>query len=116
MKIARCSGKRDKKNYNFQIYVKTLSSRFKNTDEPISNARSSISKCEQWCGVDKVSFGFGAEPIKKKSAISDDLNKIELMGYKPLKTIETTYNIDNTNNGKNYFANKVLVSDESETE
>ena len=48
--------------------------------------------------------------------LTDDLNKIELMGYKPLKTIETTYNIDNTNNGKNYFANKVLVSDESETE
>ena len=38
------------------------------------------------------------------------------MGYKPLNTTETTYNIDNTNNGKNYFANKVLVSDESETE
>jgi hypothetical protein len=48
--------------------------------------------------------------------LTDDLNKIELMGYKPLNTIETTYNIDNTNNGKNYFANKVLVSDESETE
>ena len=48
--------------------------------------------------------------------LTDDLNKIELMGYKPLKTIETTYNIDNTNNGKNYFVNKVLVSDESETE
>ena len=48
--------------------------------------------------------------------LTDDLNKIELMGYKPLNTTETTYNIDNTNNGKNYFANKVLVSDESETE
>ena len=48
--------------------------------------------------------------------LTDDLNKLELMGYKPLNTIETTYNIDNTNNGKNYFANKVLVSDESETE
>jgi intein/homing endonuclease len=47
--------------------------------------------------------------------LTDDLNKIELMGYKPLNTIETTYNIDNTNNGKNYFANKVLVSDESDT-
>jgi|TARA_B100000900_G_scaffold251474_1_gene214250 hypothetical protein len=48
--------------------------------------------------------------------LTDDLGKIELMGYKPLNTIETTYNIDNTNNSKNYFANKVLVSDESETE
>ena len=46
--------------------------------------------------------------------LTDDLNKIELMGYKPLNTTETTYNIDNTNNGKNYFANKVLVSDESD--
>ena len=46
--------------------------------------------------------------------LTDDLNKIELMGYKPLNTMETTYNIDNTNNGKNYFANKVLVSDESD--
>jgi len=27
---------------------------------------------------------------------------------------EITYNIDNTNNSKNYFANKVLVSDESD--
>ena len=48
--------------------------------------------------------------------LTDDLNKIELMGYKPLNITEITYNIDNTNNGKNYFANKVLVSDESETE
>jgi len=48
--------------------------------------------------------------------LTDDLNKLELMGYKPLNTTETTYNIDNTNNGKNYFVNKVLVSDESETE
>ena len=48
--------------------------------------------------------------------LTDDLNKIELMGHKPLNITEITYNIDNTNNGKNYFANKVLVSDESETE
>jgi len=48
--------------------------------------------------------------------LTDDLNKIELMGYKPLNITEITYNIDNTNNGKNYFANKVLVSDESNTE
>ena len=48
--------------------------------------------------------------------LNDELNKINVVNVEKLDLHEITYNIDNTNNGKNYFANRVLVSDESETE
>ena len=48
--------------------------------------------------------------------LTDELNKIKVVSVEKLDLHEITYNIDNTNNGKNYFANRVLVSDESETE
>ena len=46
--------------------------------------------------------------------LNDELNKINVVNVEKLDLHEITYNIDNTNNGKNYFANRVLVSDESE--
>ena len=46
--------------------------------------------------------------------LNDELNKIKVVSVEKLDLHEITYNIDNTNNGKNYFANRVLVSDESE--
>jgi len=46
--------------------------------------------------------------------LNDELNKINVVNVEKLDLHEITYNIDNTNNGKNYFANKVLVSDESD--
>ena len=46
--------------------------------------------------------------------LNDELNKISVVSVEKLDLHEITYNIDNTNNGKNYFANRVLVSDESE--
>ena len=48
--------------------------------------------------------------------LNDELNKVNVVKVEKLDLHEITYNIDNTNNGKNYFANRVLVSDESETE
>ena len=48
--------------------------------------------------------------------LNDELNKLSVINVEKLDLHEITYNIDNTNNGKNYFANRVLVSDESETE
>ena len=48
--------------------------------------------------------------------LNDELNKINVVKVEKLAYMQITYNIDNTNNGKNYFANRVLVSDESETE
>ncbi len=48
--------------------------------------------------------------------LNDELNKVNVVKVEKLAYMQITYNIDNTNNGKNYFANRVLVSDESETE
>ena len=48
--------------------------------------------------------------------LNDELNKIKVVSVKKIDGIIETYNINRTNNGKNYFANRVLVSDESETE
>ena len=48
--------------------------------------------------------------------LNDELNKISVVSVEKLDLHEITYNIDKTNNCKNYFANRVLVSDESETE
>ncbi len=48
--------------------------------------------------------------------LNDELNKISVVSVEKLDLHEITYNIDKTNNSKNYFANRVLVSDESETE
>ena len=38
-----------------------------------------------------------------------------MVSVEELDLNEITYNIDNTNNSNNYFANRVLVSDESDT-
>ena len=46
--------------------------------------------------------------------LNDELNKVNVVKVEKLDLHEITYNIDNTNNGKNYFANRVLVSDESD--
>ena len=48
--------------------------------------------------------------------LNDELNKIKVVSVKKIDGLIETYNINRTNNGKNYFANRVLVSDESETE
>ena len=43
------------------------------------------------------------------------MNKLTLVNIEVDKKQQITYNINSTDNGKNYFANKVLVSDESDT-
>jgi len=48
--------------------------------------------------------------------LTDELNKIKVVSVEKIDGLIETYNINKTNNGKNYFANRVLVSDESETE
>ena len=48
--------------------------------------------------------------------LNDELNKIKVVNVEKIDGLVETYNINRTNNGKNYFANRVLVSDESETE
>ena len=60
-------------------------------------------------GVYKAPLEIGDE------VLNDELNKIKVVSVEKLDLHEITYNIDNTNNGKNYFANRVLVSDESDT-
>ena len=47
--------------------------------------------------------------------LNDKLSKIKMVSVEELDLNEITYNIDNTNNSNNYFANRVLVSDESDT-
>ena len=44
---------------------------------------------------------------------NDELNILEVVEIELNQGVEVTYNIEKTRNG-NYFANKVLVSDESE--
>ena len=48
--------------------------------------------------------------------LNDELNKIKVVSVEKIDGLIETYNINKTDNGKNYFANRVLVSDESETE
>ena len=59
-------------------------------------------------GVYKAPLEVGDE------VLNDELNKVNVVKVEKLDLHEITYNIDNTNNGKNYFANRVLVSDESD--
>ena len=47
--------------------------------------------------------------------LNDEMNKLTLVNIEVDKKQQITYNINSTDNGKNYFANKVLVSDESDT-
>ncbi len=46
--------------------------------------------------------------------LNDELNKIKVIGVDKIDGLVETYNINKTDSGKNYFVNKVLVSDESE--
>ena len=46
---------------------------------------------------------------------NDELNKLEVVKIEVDNKQQITYNINRTDSGKNYFANKVLVSDESDT-
>ena len=46
--------------------------------------------------------------------LNDELNKLEVVKIEVDNEQQITYNINRTDNGKNYFANKVLVSDESD--
>ena len=46
--------------------------------------------------------------------LTDELNKIKVVSVEKIDGLIETYNINRTNNGKNYFANRVLVSDESD--
>ena len=76
----------------------------------------------------KVSWpeGVAVSTFKDKSNLSDDEYKNAILGtgFEVIKVVSVekidglieTYNINKTDNGKNYFANRVLVSDESETE
>ena len=45
--------------------------------------------------------------------LNDELNKLSVVSVEKIDGLIETYNINRTNNGKNYFANRVLVSDES---
>tara|TARA_R100000951_G_scaffold70516_1_gene59445 strand:- start:1104 stop:1508 length:405 start_codon:yes stop_codon:yes gene_type:complete len=47
--------------------------------------------------------------------LTDELNKLKVVHIEVVKKEEITYNINSTDSGVNYFANKVLVSDESDT-
>jgi len=47
--------------------------------------------------------------------LNDELNKLEVVHIDIVNKEEITYNINSTDSGVNYFANKVLVSDESDT-
>ena len=47
--------------------------------------------------------------------LNDEMNKLTLVNIEVDKKQQITYNINSTDSGKNYFANKVLVSDESDT-
>ena len=46
--------------------------------------------------------------------LNDELNKIKVVSVDKIDGIVKTYNINKTDSGKNYFVNKVLVSDESD--
>ena len=46
--------------------------------------------------------------------LNDELNKIKVVSVEKVDGLIETYNINRTNNSKNYFANRVLVSDESD--
>ena len=46
--------------------------------------------------------------------LNDELNKVKVVSVEKIDGLIETYNINRTNNGKNYFANRVLVSDESD--
>tara|TARA_Y100001973_G_scaffold82309_1_gene121624 strand:+ start:833 stop:2650 length:1818 start_codon:yes stop_codon:yes gene_type:complete len=46
--------------------------------------------------------------------LNDELNKIKVVSVEKIDGLIETYNINKTDSGKNYFVNKVLVSDESE--
>ncbi len=61
-------------------------------------------------GIYKAPLEIGDE------VLNDELNKIKVVSVEKIDGLIETYNINRTNNGKNYFANRVLVSDESETE
>ena len=47
--------------------------------------------------------------------LTDELNKLKVVHIGVVNKEEITYNINSTDSGVNYFANKVLVSDESDT-
>tara|TARA_Y100001972_G_scaffold21160_1_gene25100 strand:+ start:91 stop:2769 length:2679 start_codon:yes stop_codon:yes gene_type:complete len=47
--------------------------------------------------------------------LDDELNKLKVVHIEVVNKEEITYNINSTDSGVNYFANKVLVSDESDT-
>ena len=47
---------------------------------------------------------------------NEDSKVIQVASVNKIEGVVETYNINKTHNGKNYFANRVLVSDESETE
>ena len=47
--------------------------------------------------------------------LNDELNKLEVVKIEVDNKQQITYNINRTDSGKNYFANKVLVADESDT-
>ena len=62
--------------------------------------------------VDQV--GYKAPLEIDDVVLNDDMNKIKVTQIKVDNVEKITYNINKTDNGKNYFANKGLVSDESE--
>ena len=48
--------------------------------------------------------------------LNDELNKLSVVSVEKIDGLIETYNINKTDNGKNYFANRILVSDESDRE
>jgi hypothetical protein len=48
--------------------------------------------------------------------LNDELQEREVVNMEVNNVEKITYNINRTDNGKNYFANRVLVSDEFDTE
>ena len=48
--------------------------------------------------------------------LNDELQERKVVNIEVNNVEKITYNINRTDNGKNYFANRVLVSDEFDTE
>ena len=63
-----------------------------------------------------VGSGYKAPLSIGDIVLNDELQEREVVNMEVNNVEKITYNINRTDNGKNYFANRVLVSDEFDTE
>ena len=63
-----------------------------------------------------VGSGYKAPLSIGDIVLNDELQEREVVNIEVNNVEKITYNINRTDNGKNYFANRVLVSDEFDTE